>query len=403
MDEHAGKSDLMAALMRRRREIVEFTRRLVEIPTENPPGTNYGAAAQFLAKTLEKLRLRPDMVGTSSRGGECAPVIQAHLGTGRRTLIFHGHYDVVPANDANQFRAVVRKDAIFGRGAGDMKGGLAAMIYAAVALRDCGTRLAGSVRLTFVPDEETGGRRGSVVLSKRKGFVRGAVGMLTPEPTGGVVWNANRGALTLRIGVRGKTAHVGQHYRGVNAFEEMVGVVRALGHLRTAVSRRKTREAIRPARARSSILLIGGTSGGGTNFNAVPDTAWFTVDRRLNPEERLDRERKRLLKVLERERARGVNVQVEVLQEGVSARSPVDHPVARALARSVAEITGKPPRFEMCPGLLETRFYARRGVPAYAFGPGLFSVAHGPHEYVSVRKILECAAAYALTAARVLA
>ena len=65
-------------------------------------------------------------------------------------------------------------------------------------------------------------------------------------------------------------------------------------------------------------------------------------------------------------------------------------------------VTGEEPGFEMCPGLLETRFYAARGIPAYAYGPGLLTVSHGPNEFVPIRNIAQCAAVYALTAADVL-
>jgi len=72
------------------------------------------------------------------------------------------------------------------------------------------------------------------------------------------------------------------------------------------------------------------------------------------------------------------------------------------LSQSVFAVTGEKARFEMCPGLLETRFYAARGVPAFAYGPGLLSVAHGPNEYIDLRKIIDTAAIYALTAIEVL-
>jgi acetylornithine deacetylase/succinyl-diaminopimelate desuccinylase-like protein len=70
----------------------------------------------------------------------------------------------------------------------------------------------------------------------------------------------------------------------------------------------------------------------------------------------------------------------------------------RAGEGSVPAFSGEAPRFEMCPGLLETRFYAAQGIPAYAYGPGLLSVAHGPNEYVDLRKVIDTAAIYALTA-----
>ncbi len=144
--------------------------------------------------------------------------------------------------------------------------------------------------------------------------------------------------------------------------------------------------------------MIGGQSGGGTNFNVVPESCWFTVDRRINPEENLQTEKERLLGVLEECKRDGIPLEWEIFQEGESAASGDEEKLARALSTSVAAVHGKAPRFEMCPGLLETRFYAARGIPAYAYGPGLLSVAHGPKEYVDMRRVVECAAIYALTA-----
>jgi succinyl-diaminopimelate desuccinylase len=65
-------------------------------------------------------------------------------------------------------------------------------------------------------------------------------------------------------------------------------------------------------------------------------------------------------------------------------------------------VTGRAPKFEMCPGLLEIRFYAERGIPAFAYGPGLLTVSHGPNEFVPVERIVECAQVYALTGAKLL-
>jgi acetylornithine deacetylase/succinyl-diaminopimelate desuccinylase-like protein len=77
--------------------------------------------------------------------------------------------------------------------------------------------------------------------------------------------------------------------------------------------------------------------------------------------------------------------------------------VAEALTAAIVDVSGRTPSYEMCPGLLETRFYASRGVPAFAYGPGLLSVAHGPKEFVKLDAVLKCATTYALTAARLLA
>jgi succinyl-diaminopimelate desuccinylase len=94
--------------------------------------------------------------------------------------------------------------------------------------------------------------------------------------------------------------------------------------------------------------------------------------------------------------------EIETLQEGASAVTPARDPLGVILSRQIASLTGKESPFEMCPGLLETRFYAARGIPAFAYGPGLLTVSHGPNEFVPTRNIAQCALIYALTAAEVL-
>ena len=94
--------------------------------------------------------------------------------------------------------------------------------------------------------------------------------------------------------------------------------------------------------------------------------------------------------------------EIEALQEEPAAATPAGDPLGVVLSRHIASVTGKVPAFEMCPGLLETRFYAAHGVPAFAYGPGLLSVSHGPNEFVAIRNITRCAEIYALTAAEVL-
>src|SRR5262249_12002502 len=93
-------------------------------------------------------------------------------------------------------------------------------------------------------------------------------------------------------------------------------------------------------------------------------------------------------------------IEVRVLQEGRSSSTPADGPLACALAASVADVAGEPPAFETCPGLLEIRFYAERGIPALAYGPGILAVSHGPREFVKISRMAECAKVYALTALR---
>ena len=392
-------------LRQREDELAALLAELVAVPTENPPGRKYREFAELLESRAGKLGLecqRLVPLPDDGRADDHPPSLSVGYGRGERTLYFHGHYDVVPAQSAQQFQALRKDHFLFGRGACDMKGGIVTMLFAILALREFGGELDGKVNLILVPDEETGGARGSAWLARQGLLGRDGIGMLLAEPTSGVVWNASRGALSLRVRVFGKSAHVGLQHQGENAFERMHRVVERLEELKREVEDGSTTFNIGSGQARNSILMLGGQSGGGTNFNVVPETCWFTIDRRINPEESLSEEKARLISVLQGCQRQGIPLDWEILQEGHSAAFSEDEPVGQALAQAIDEITGSPVHFEMCPGLLETRFYAARGVPSYAYGPGLLSVAHGPNEYVDLRRVIECAGAYALTAMRLL-
>jgi succinyl-diaminopimelate desuccinylase len=400
---HSGA--ILSWLRQREDEMVGLLTELVAVPTENPPGKHYRPCVTLLENHLREVGLESERVGPYEprESTEYSPEsLLATYGRGERTLYFHGHYDVVPAQTLAQFQLRRKEHFLFGRGSSDMKGGIVAMLYAIRALKETGVDLEGKIGLILVPNEETGGRDGTAWLAQEGLLGRNAVGMLLAEPTSGVVWNANRGAISLRVRVFGKPAHVGLQHLGENAFERMHAIVAKLRQLKHEVEQRNTRFNIGPEQAHNSILMLGGESGGGTNFNVVPQECWFTIDRRFNPEEDLLAEKTKLLSILECCKQDGIPLEWEIFQQGASSTCAEDGALGEALSKNVHVVTGEAPRFEMCPGLLETRFYATQGIPAFAYGPGLLSVSHGPNEYVDLRRIVATAAIYALTAMEML-
>jgi succinyl-diaminopimelate desuccinylase len=296
-------------------DLVDFAAAMMRIPTENPPGTSYARCAALIASRLRQLGVTTRLIDPSGSG----PSVVGTFGEGEQVLYFSGHYDVVPAQHRTQFAPVMRKANLHGRGSADMKGGIAAMAFAIHALTKAGFEPAGRIVSVSVPDEETSGTRGTVALAAAGLIDRAALGMLTMEPTGGVVWNANRGVISLRITVRGRPAHVGLHFRGVNAFRGMLDVAGRLAAFEGEVAQRHTAFNISPDAARRSVLLLGGELDGGHAFNVVPERASFTVDRRTNPEEDFELERDRLFEVVAQARANGFRCEIDVWQEGRSA------------------------------------------------------------------------------------
>lgn len=374
-------ADLLAWLDRRADEMAALLEALVRIPTENPPGRELERCAATLADAMEALGLAPERI-------QEPVLVRGGAGSGERVVYFHGHFDVVPAQSPSQFEPRRRDGRIAGRGTADMKGGLVSMLYGAAAARELGLLDGRRIVLHLVSDEETGSTAGSGYLREAGLIDPDALAMLTAEPTGGVIWHACRGAITLLVRTSGREAHVGYVNEGVNAFERMIRVAEPLTRLSHELLER------------DSMLLVGGQAGAGAGFNVVPGTAWFSVDRRFNPDERLEDELARLTGLIERA-AGGGDVRVEVLQAQPAGSTDQDHPVARALARCVEAVEGASATFERCPGVLETRWYSQLGIPAFGYGGGGLDVAHGPDEYIDEAAMRRCAAVYALFAAQV--
>jgi acetylornithine deacetylase/succinyl-diaminopimelate desuccinylase-like protein len=140
------------------------------------------------------------------------------------------------------------------------------------------------------------------------------------------------------------------------------------------------------------MLVVGGQAGASAGFNVVPGSAWFSIDRRFNPEEDLDEELARLTGTIdEAAEAIGAKVEIEVMQAQPSGSSSQDHPAARTLAPCVEAVERAGATFQLCPGVLETRWYSELGIPAFAYGGGRLDVSHGPDEYIEEVAMRRCA------------
>ncbi len=372
-----------------RQEMIHILSDLVSIPTINPPGKAYRRCVDFLSGLLKEWHIEHDVISVT-KGKYPRFCILGRGGEGETGLHLHGHYDVVPAYSPQQFEPKVQGDCLYGRGSSDMKSGLVAILYTLRFFQNRGKEFKERISFSLVPDEESGSRLGTQHLYQAGLLPRRSLGMLMPEPTSGKVWNASKGALTYRVTVRGKPAHVALGHQGRNAFESMVNVVQSLLELKEKVSQRRTSLPVKPPEAGLSVMLIGGESGSGVNFNVVPDRAYFTIDRRINPEEKLTEAKQELMETFREVGERGIDVETELIQEGESSASDSGSPLAAALIDSVSAVKGEIPVFELCPGLCEIRFFNNQGIPAYAYGPGLLEVSHGPEEFVKISDLLDC-------------
>jgi succinyl-diaminopimelate desuccinylase len=396
-------ADVQAWLDDRAEQMAALLDALVRIPTENPPGRELGRCAGALRDALDKLGFSPELIELApTESLEGPAIVRGAAGSGAQLVYFPGHFDVVPAQSRSQFEPQRRDGKIIGRGAADMKGGLVAMLYGAAAASELGLLDGRRIVFHLVCDEETGSTAGSGHLRDASLIDPDAVAMLTAEPTGGAIWHACRGAITLRVQTSGREAHVGYVHEGVNAFEHMIRIAEPLTALSHELLRKRTSFPVESDEAAGSMLVVGGQAGAGAGFNVVPGSAWFSVDRRFNPEEQLDEELARLTGIIdEAAEAAGAHVEIEVLQEQPSGSTEQDHPAAGTLARCVEAVEGAGATFQLCPGVLDTRWYSQLGIPAFAYGGGRLDVSHGPHEYIDETAMRHCAAVYALFAAEI--
>jgi succinyl-diaminopimelate desuccinylase len=398
----SDETDVSAWLDERAEEMAGLLEALVRVPTENPPGRNLGRCASVLCDALDRLGFAPELIELTSAGDLEEPaIVRGTAGGGTEFAYYHGHFDVVPAQSPSQFQPERHNGKIIGRGTADMKGGLVSMLYGAAAARELGLLDGGRIVFHLVCDEETGSTAGSGHLREAGLIDPNAVAMLTAEPTGGAIWHAARGAITLRVTTTGREAHVGSVHEGVNAFEHMIRIAEPLTTLSRELLEKRTSYPAESEEAAGSMLVVGGQAGAGAGFNVVPGSAWFSVDRRFNPEEDLDQELVRLTDTINAAaKEAGADVDIEVLQAQPSVSGDQDGHAAQILGRCVEAIEGTLPTFQLCPGVLDTRWYSQLGVPAFAYGGGRLNVSHGPDEYIDEAAMRRCAAVYALFAAR---
>lgn len=326
---------------------------------------------------------------------------------GGRSLALNGHVDVVPPGDADlwthpPFAGHVQDGRLYGRGSLDMKGPLAAGLYAMKAIRDAGVTLLGSVHLQSVIGEEDGGI-GTLATILRGHRADGAIVM---EPTEGVAAPVQAGCLNFRVRVPGRGAHGAVRDEGVSAFEKLFGVYRALGALET---RRNADAADNPLFRRYSIPfpVSVGTLRGGDWASSVPEHATMEGRIGVKPDEDPLSARAELEGAV-RDAAeaddflRGNPPTVEWWGgRFLSAETDPGHPLVAALRAAGEAVSGKVVPVEGVPfgadaGLLRQV----GGIPTVLYGAGDIRRAHRPDEWVGVDELAEMARTLVVTTMR---
>ncbi|GAC1609967.1 MAG: ArgE/DapE family deacylase [Mycobacteriales bacterium] len=309
------------------------------------------------------------------------------------TLVLNGHIDVVPPGDLSAWSSSpwsgdVRDDAVHGRGACDMKGGLACQLLAVEVLRAAGVRLRGSLQLQSVVGEEDGGLGTFATL--RRGY-RGDLAVVC-EPTSADVVTANAGALSFRLTVPGRAVHASVRTDGVDAIEKYLLIHRALRELEAA--RNRDTHPLMSHRSLPYPLSVG-TVRAGDWASSVPDL--LVAEGRLGvalgepvEDARADLERV-IVQVCAADPWLTHNpVRVEWFGgQFASSVLPEGSPLPALVSGAHRWVTGRTPRVMGAPWGSDIRLLSGLGgVPAVHYGPGDVRRAHGPDESVPVADLV---------------
>ncbi|MGW4471464.1 M20 family metallopeptidase [Nonomuraea sp. NPDC004354] len=375
------------------RGVVEFTQRLVRIPSTNDParGRNELPAAELVAARMrewgwdvvvdEAAPGRPNVVGIVEGGGGAGP-----------TLMFEGHTDVVTEGDLSEwtvdpFGGEIRDGRLWGRGSADMKSGLAAVLYATRAVQLAGP-FPGRIKVCALADEEglmIGAHR--FVGSELSADVDAAI---VAEPEAGEICAVAKGALRLRIDFTGKMAHGAMPQHGRNPIQAVGALLVALRSYQDAL------QSAHPAHEHLGEVYVTPTvvqAGSQEQVNVIPATASVFVDVRTVPglahKEVADR-------VEELAAFDGAEAKVTILVDRPPVDVPVTHPVVTALAAAHTAVTGQEPVYGGVPGSTDGTVLTHwGGIPSVVYGPGGKWIAHQADEYVEVEEIVRCTRVFA--------
>jgi succinyl-diaminopimelate desuccinylase len=412
----AARDRVLRAAADARDELVDLTRRLIAWPTVNPPGACYEPCARWLGDELRQRGYTVDLIVAEGRSEHTAAYPRVNV-VGRRpgvhdrpTVHFNGHIDVVPVGEGwtvDPFAGVVRDGRVYGRGAADMKGGLAAAIVAADAVHRAGVRLAGSVEVSGTVDEETGGFAGVAHLAGIGRLTSARVDtVIIPEPLNvDRICIGHRGVYWFDVITRGAIAHGSMPHLGVNAIEQMGEVLHAMrAELLPRLAARRTAMPVVPDESRHATLNVntvqGGQVGEEVQSPCVADRCHAIFDRRFLAEEGFEATRAEVVALLEALEGRIPRFAWELVDRLVvhPVVTPTGSPVVTCLQRAIRDVLGRDAALVASPGTYDHKHVTRIGGinDCVAYGPGILELSHQPDEWVGIDDLVQSAQVMAL-------
>ncbi len=385
-------------------ELVRLTQELVRIPSvvlpEEPDG-NENSVARFVADHLED-------VGFAVQTEEVAPgrpnVWAVYEGYRQgKTLLFEAHTDVVTEGSAEEwdyppFAAERDGGRIYGRGACDTKGNLAAAVVAVRAIKDSGIPFPGTLILCHPVDEE--GMMAGIKAFIENGHAEGVDAAVICEPEENQICITQKGALRVEVTVHGHMAHGAMPLSGVNPVTRAARFVVAVEELEREEIERHGEDPFLGAPSLTPTILMSPDSGE-PQVNVVPAGAYVALDIRTVPAQSHEVLIDRLKVILTRLSSEDpdFDATLEVIEERPPTETPKDEPLVGAMAKALTHLTGEEPRYNGVPGATDGTFlHASANVPIVTTGAGNREIPHHTDEWVDEEELLTTCKLYAATA-----
>ncbi|MGI8911835.1 MAG: M20 family metallopeptidase, partial [Rubrobacteraceae bacterium] len=384
--------------------LIRFLRDLIRIPSVYRPGDSEGnesRAARYVAEYLENAGFEVSTEEVSPG----RPNVWAvwHGDRSGKTLLFEAHTDVVTEGHAGEwkhppFEAGMVGQRIYGRGACDTKGNLAAAVMAVRAIKDSGVSFAGRIVLCHPVDEE--GMMTGIKHFIQGGHAEGVDGAVICEPEENQLCVAQKGAMRVEIRVQGRMAHGAMPESGVNPVTRAARLVVAIEELeKEEISRHGEDPLLGYPSITPTVLL--GPEGGEPQINVIPASAYVALDIRTIPSQSHAELTHRLEGCIADLQAEDpyFDASMEVIEERPPTATNRDDPLALAMAAAYTRLTGEPPRYNGVPGATDGTFlHAWAGIPIITTGAGDREIPHHKDEWVDADELLTTCKLYAATA-----
>lgn len=421
-----SETALLSAVSARRADLIALTQDLIRIPTLNPPGLHYRDICDFLGARLKARGFTVEMIRAHGAPADSDKYprwnLVARFASGPGDCVhFNSHHDVVAVGHGwtrDPFGGELDGGRIYGRGACDMKGGLAASVIAAEAFLDAHPTFNGAIEISATADEESGGYGGVAYLAEQGYFSPERVQhVIIPEPLNkDRICLGHRGVWWAEIETQGRIAHGSMPFLGDCAVRHMGAVLEEMeATLFPLLATRHTAMPVVPEGARQSTMNINSIHGGEpepeadfTGFPAacVPDRCKITIDRRYLIEENADEVRAEIVSVLEKVKAQRPSFKYELKELWTVSPTMTDRdaPVVKTVEAAIAKVLEKQAEFVVSPGTYDQKHIDRIGKlhNCIAYGPGILDLAHQPDEWVGVQDMEDSAKVMALTLAELL-